>query len=351
MRFCRKCGVPLVVGKGLVWRDNGTIVQRKDPSHRIIFFESENLEGLFEDIEKSIGSPIEHIIIESVRREARRYVEKSIPAPLRILGHRLAAELIVKKTIDIAYGFGMGRVEIPEMHFSTKGSDHLTAEIVQPRSITLFCGELCGAFEAATGGDGSVEYEQIGDNTYRVMVRTGEHPREFEEYLHVEGYSNRQGDMRFDRCPACKTPLDISRCDWDMQRGLIFSQGTPKRMSLYGPGPIEAVFKDLERELGEDIPNLAVEAQRRYVKNAMGGEAGKEISAYRYMYALRGLGYLSSIESSDGSVTATILNPCVVPILIGTFQGMYELTTGRDCSLHGWSLSAEGDLEVTIGAG
>ena len=351
MRFCRKCGVPLVVGKDLVWKDNGIIVQRRDPDHRIIFMESENLDGLFQYIEKSIGSPIEHIIIESVRREARRYVENSIPALLTKLGHRLSATLIIDKTVDIGHGFGMGQIEIVEKHFSTKGNDYMTVEIIQPRSITQFCGELLGAFEAATGRDGLVEYEKTGDNAYRIMVRSGEHPRELEEYLHVGKYSSRQGDMRFDRCSACNTPLDISYCDWDMKRGLIFNRGNQRRMSLYGPGPIEAVFKDLERELGEDIPNLAIEAQRRYVKNAMREEGGKRVSEYRYMYALRGLGYLSSVETSDGFVTATIFNPCVLPILIGTVQGLYELSAERDCSLHGWSLSTEGDLEITIDAG
>ena len=54
LKLCGGCGVPLMVGKGQLWRENGTIVESRDPDHRMLFCESDNLDALFGGIENII---------------------------------------------------------------------------------------------------------------------------------------------------------------------------------------------------------------------------------------------------------------------------------------------------------
>ena len=45
-RTCGECGVPMGIARSLSWNADGTITQKKDPLHRLIFFESDNLDRL-----------------------------------------------------------------------------------------------------------------------------------------------------------------------------------------------------------------------------------------------------------------------------------------------------------------
>src|SRR5659263_430654 len=68
LKACKTCGVPSRVGKGHIWNPNGTIVQRQDRDHRMIFFDSDSIDALFTNIESLIGMPIEKMVIESKAR-------------------------------------------------------------------------------------------------------------------------------------------------------------------------------------------------------------------------------------------------------------------------------------------
>jgi hypothetical protein len=76
---CKECGVPSLIGNGLRWENNGVISITMSPGNRLVFYESETIDNLFSGIQELIGIPIEHIVIESKRRETRGYVEKVFP--------------------------------------------------------------------------------------------------------------------------------------------------------------------------------------------------------------------------------------------------------------------------------
>ena len=58
-KLCPECGVPGYVVSEHVWLPSGAIVQNRDEKHRMVFFESENIDLLFRGIEEIIGVPIE----------------------------------------------------------------------------------------------------------------------------------------------------------------------------------------------------------------------------------------------------------------------------------------------------
>ncbi len=73
------CGVPRFISNALEWGDNGVISLPSAPGERMVFYESETIDALFDGIKELIGMPIDNIVIESRRRETRRYMEGVFP--------------------------------------------------------------------------------------------------------------------------------------------------------------------------------------------------------------------------------------------------------------------------------
>ena len=122
-------------------------------------------------------------------------------------------------------------------------------------------------------------------------------------------------------------------------------------MALFGPYGLEAVFDDLEAELGESIPNTIIEVQRRYVRKNLGADWLKSPEDFRMMCALRGLGNLTDFETDEKHISLTIQNPCIVYLMVGIVQGLFEIATGRENTTHSWSRTETGDLTITVTAG
>jgi hypothetical protein len=62
-------------------------------------------------------------------------------------------------------------------------------------------------------------------------------------------------------------------------------------MALFGPLALDAVFDDLEAELGEAIPETVIEAMRRYIRDAWSYEEWwREEDTFRNMIGGAGHG-------------------------------------------------------------
>ena len=129
MKICHECGVPYDVSKELVWQENGVIAQTRDPDHRMIFYESDNLDNLFLGIEGLINVPIEHIVIESKRREVREYVEKLLPAPVRKIARYGGLGMMIRKLSSVGRAYGYGNVRLADKRVRFNDDDHVTMVI------------------------------------------------------------------------------------------------------------------------------------------------------------------------------------------------------------------------------
>lgn len=352
MKACRECGVPREVSKELVWHENGVISQTRDPDHRMIFYESENLDNLFLGIEEIIGVPIDHIVIESKRREVKEYVEKLLPAPVRKLARYGGLGMMIRKLSSVGKAYGYGNVRLAEKRIRFGPGDYVTMVVSNPHSILFYCGENLGAWEAIDGRESRVRYEEMEGGVFAVTNYIGEHPIELRERLQGPRYAYKPGDIRFERCPLCRVPLDVAACRWDPAAGTITDPATGRRMAVFGPAGFEAVLDDLEAELGETIRDAVVEAQRRFVKKALAREDfGLGQEAMRRMLALRGLGNLASLEADAGRLEMTIENSCLAPLMAGLMQGAFELVFGHDASVCAWEAREDGDLLISVRAG
>ncbi len=356
VKSCVECGVPLAVSRDHVWHENGVIAQAKNPDHRMVFFESENIDRVFQKIEEIIGISVERIVVESQRRSTREYLEKQFPLAVRRMLYFMQPGLIAKRMAGIANLYGYGHVELVEVRAgylwrARKGEDYLVMTIKHPYSIYRYSGDNLGGMEAVTGRACSVTRERTGEDTYRLELTVGRHPVELEERLARRKYAYKEGSIRMERCPACGVPRGVARCRWDLENGTITDPDTGRRMALFGPASLEAAFGELESELGETIPDTVIEAQRRFVREAMRkGDWRAYTSSLEEILATRGLGMLAAFEADDRRLALTIQNPCLHLWVVGLVQGIFELETGHETSNREWSLAPDGDLTVTVSA-
>ncbi len=350
IKLCKKCGVPLRVSRSQVWHENGVITEKRSPDMRMIFYESEHLDYLFHLLEEIIGVPLEHIVVESKRRDVKEYTEGMIPGPLRrvvrYIGFKPIAGMLSR--LGIAYGFG--DIKLVESRRRFAEDDYLVMTVRNPHSLLFFLGENLGAWEAIDGRESVIDYQEIGENTYRCTVRIGRHPMELQERLERRRYPFKPGDIHYERCSHCGVPLEIAEYRWNLEDGVIIDPRRNMRMALFSPTGFEAILDDLEAELGEAIPEAVIEAQRRNVKEHMQESIykGKEYLDFKRMLALNGLGYLSRFELSEEGLDVTIQNSCIQLLMVGMVQGIYELARGVEKSSCEWELVPDGDLNISV---
>lgn len=367
---CPECGVPLMVSQGMEWDNSGVICLSLNPRRRSVFYESDVVDNLFEGIGDIIGMPVDHIVIESRRRDVRRFIERTFPSDIeesleyqrdlesetdpaqkeakrnRLFEMRKGYTLQVD---EIGRVYGYGNIQLSDRW--EKGEDFAwrTLVISDPHSMLFYPAEMLGSVEGFEQIDMQVGYELIGENTYAVSVYPGSHPLELKERLRRKHYGFKPGDIEFERCSTCGVPLEISRCKWDLEAGTIIDGLTGRRMAIYGPEAMEAVLDDLESELGEVIPEVAIESQRRYIKSAWKEEEWRRDAAdFRRMIAARGVGNLTRFEGDRSGLTLTIQNSSLHLLLVGAIQALVEMAYGVEDSSYEWDLAEDGDLTVTI---
>ncbi|RJP27017.1 MAG: hypothetical protein C4536_14595 [Actinobacteria bacterium] len=368
MERCGDCGIPLMISRELAWNENGVITLTGSPRSRMVLYESRVIDNLFKGVEELIGVPIEHIVIESRRREVKGYIEKRFPAEMKqLFNYRdeepsgdgdggglensglVLARDVMMQVIDIGriYGYGAsapgGRWESGERY------PWRSNVIRHPYSVPFWAAEALGSVEALEGVEQWVRYEKTEEDTYVVTTYPAGHPIELKERLQRKRYDFKPGDITYERCPSCGLPVDLARYDWRPEEGTITDPDFGRRMAIYGPSALEVVLDDLEAELGESIPEVVVEAQRRYVKSRVSEQNWRRGGGtFNHLTALRGFGNITAFEADEHNLKLTIENSCLHLILVGMAQALYELALNKDSSEYEWSLTSDGDLAIAV---
>jgi hypothetical protein len=370
IELCSKCGIPKQIGNDLKWENNGVVSLTMSPRNRMVFYESGNIDNLFAGIEKLVGVPIEHMVIESRRRETRRYVERiyeasggeavelaregmkeaGLPPDSAIRRELLELTRNINTSINnIGTVYGFGDIGLSEGWESGEEYPWRTQVIRHPYSLPLYAADMLGSVEAIENIDHCVEYRMVGEGTYEVTSSPGRHPIELKEMLHRRRYDPKPGDISYDSCPGCGVPLEITRCIWDLGGGTITDPENGRRMAVFGPSSLDAILGDLAVELGEEIPAAVIAAQRDYVKGYVGGENwNRDASEFRKMIASRGLGNLTRFEGGRQSLSLTIENSVLHLLMAGTIQAMVDMVYGFEESTCEWQLAEDGDLTVVV---
>jgi hypothetical protein len=345
---CPECGVPYHITSEHNWLNNGAIVQSRERRTRMVFIECENLDPLFDGIENLIGMPIGRAVTAAKRKAVRTYLGNLMPD--------MTKELLRKRQLDwkpvndgfraIGRIFGFGRYELVDYRHEQDVDDYVVETISEPYSLPLACGTMAGAFEILYGCELGVKYRKRSRDLYELTCYVSSHPKEFKGRLRFNLADLKDGDIDLKRCASCGGPEALSSYKWYPERGVIEGRTTGKRMIMTGM-ELEAIFGELEKELGDAIPRAVIEAQRRFVRTGFYDIEGIGKMGMQDQLALRGLGNLQELKSDKKSLYIRIENAFLHLMVVGLVQGLYEQTWDTN-SLVEWELSGENVLEVEV---
>jgi hypothetical protein len=335
-----------------LWLNNGDIVQKRDQRHRIAFSESENFDPLFKGIGDMIGSSIEHMVISCVRRSLLGYLRAFLPADIT---EQVRKGNVDPKSIDDSFRelgapMGSGVFEFVDMRYERDDDDFFTVSIAEPYSLPMCAAHHCGAMEAIFGYDHEVTYSEEAPGVYNLKAFPCKHPDELKGRMTLQYYEHSKGDIELERCGTCGGPKMLSVLQWQIDRGVIINEANNRRIAVMGPSQIEPIFNELEMELGETIPRVVVEAQRRFTKTGFYSmDDYKDVDEFREGLALRGIGNLQELKMSRQAVSMRVDNVVFPMMVVGMMQGIFDNAVGVN-SVVDWQLSKLGDLELMITA-
>ncbi|MBN2026819.1 MAG: hypothetical protein JW854_08690 [Actinobacteria bacterium] len=350
-KLCQGCGVPRRITKEHIWLGNGLIVERKNPEQRMLFFESENIAGLFRNIEEIIGLDIEHIIMESQHRSTYEYVTNLVPPLVRKVVSHVGLKQLTRNLLKLSALMGQGCGTLTSLKIKGSEDDHVAIAIRNPWFLPSNCGLISGGLEALTGLESRASYEEISPGEYLITARISSQPKELEGRLQKRSYPRKEGDLELKRCAFCGGPQDLASFSWNACEGIIETESSGRRMVLMGPGEFEPVFEELRNELGEHVTRVIMEAQRLFVTEGFySREDIRQEKDLVHHFALRGLGNLREIDLAENRLSARLENPCMHMMMVGLLLGFYELIFGRKGEA-AWEIDLDGDLVVEVSSG
>lgn len=330
--------------------NSGVMVQSTNQTMRLGFIESENLDPVYRGIEQIIGAPIERLVLDTVRKGTVEYIRNITPSEVRdvIRSGQLPVGIIADALVTNGRLNGFGAYELVDLQIEGEDTDYMTLRISEPFSVSLCTGIHAGSCEAISDRPYEVTYKEVSPGIYESRAYISEHPKELEERLEPNPYRHREGDVELERCLSCGGPRALSGFKWHLDRGIIMNSYNSKRMTLIGPEVQDPLFEELEKELGDTIPMIVIEAQRRFIRS--GFYSISEISNegdFRAQLALRGLGNLREIKMVSNGLRVRVDNVTGYLMTIGMAQGLFEMAFDVESNAE-WELSKEGDLQVLV---
>jgi ribosomal protein S14 len=337
MKRCRECGLPRIVSFFIRWGDNGTIVQLMSRHYRVVILHHGFIDNLLSSIEAKLGLSIEHIAFEAQRSASRdtfvAFIDK-IPGMKFATRFKFARRMAVEMFHKVSVMTGMCRSWTVDYFPGDRG----TAVIRNPFNIGLMAANVVGAFEMLEGLPFEQSWEEESRDTYIIKVNTAGVKSQTAERIQLKYAQLLPGSLDYNRCPRCKAPRSIAKMlKWIDSDGIIVDTRTGARVIFLDGYVVTAVFGEIAAELGDEVYDLVVEAQRDWTIDNVGelglssgnGPLSEEelIEAYETylkMLPLYGYGNPVSFKMTDGAAQVVVENPYEPSILAGTLQGLYE---------------------------
>lgn len=348
--FCPECRIPEAFSQGQMWLNNGDIVQKVNPEVRLGFIECENLDPLFANIGEIIGMSIEEMVVNITSRGTEKFMSVLIPEQIKemVKAKQMDPQLFTNTIITYCHVIGFGKYEFVDSRYERDEEDYSITRIEAPFSVPEAAGGIAGVTSALVGGEHAVTYREVSPGVYEYRTSWTEYPEVLVERLRAEPYLHRDGDLELDKCATCGLPRALSGYRWYLDRGVIVNKSTRRRMAILGPELLDVLFQALESELGEAIPKVVVEAQRRFVKTGFYSiDELDDEGDFRTQLALRGMGNLREMEMSSRGMRLRVDNAAGYMLTVGMIQGLFELAFDVASGVE-WELSQEGNLEVEV---
>lgn len=349
---CPECGVPGYITQEHSWMSDGSIVQARHDQHRMAFLETENLDPLYLGIGELIGLPIVPVLTNIFRRSVVAYMERLVPVEVREEIGRGSGDVSAafELMFDVARVMGYGRGRLQDLRFQGDADDYAVIRFYDPCSRPIIAGSIAGTIQAFIGRSAALAVKELKeDDAIEVHVFRGDKRRRHGTMrFRVERSGPKEGDIDLRRCEGCGGPAALKRFAWNSDRGIIRGISTGRRMGMIGPSVLDSVMSQLQDELGASIPEVVIEAQRRFVRG--GPYRMEEISTEEDMrneFALRGLGEVKELSFNRRGALLRLANPSLHMVVVGLIQGLFELAFGIESKVE-WERDKTGSLLVRV---
>src|SRR4030042_1647345 len=148
IKYCPECGIPKRITKEHSWSNNGVIEVKREAGHRMLYFEPENIKVVFKNIEDTLGSSIEHIVIESQRRFAYGYLSRLVPDMAKKMIRITRVNPFIRNMTSLGKIMGLGDIRLVANVNRGKEDEHSILRIRQPWFLPAICGVIAGGTEA-----------------------------------------------------------------------------------------------------------------------------------------------------------------------------------------------------------
>jgi hypothetical protein len=321
LKRCKACEVPLAYSRFLRWFPNGTIVGIDKGRTRLVFMEVDLLNQIIDGISEAIGFDIQRIVVEAERRIGRNFIETLMPGFYESMGlthmHRTMSLIGPPSQFifDHVAGLGYGRF----MLLSYKHRKRMTVLCRNPYNPGMLMGDSLGVWEFLEQKEGACRGEPQ-NGMFRINLEESGEPR-----THLEGrlvpvnpvYA--PGKQNYEICPRCRVPAFIGDTyAWNLDEGIISDRRTGRRVACMPVASLEAALRELEEELGQEIPRLALAITTRVVRDYCAGiglSTWHDFERQLREISLRGMG-VAGVLNNDGSSCSIVLDNPSNPVLM-----------------------------------
>jgi hypothetical protein len=330
---CGLCGLPIYVRLAAVWNDDGTITGRFVHSTRVVQAYVDELDFIFDGISERIGLDISKIVVEGERKAGLEFTRTLLAGVHGLTGmvarNRLFSRLVFDFVIRASKNAGFGGCRV----VSYRHNSLLQIEVTDSFNPAVLAGNMLGSFEAFAKRPGTVRWEGEGGRVLITIEADGDERRVEEERLAPVLPVVIPGDYKVERCRRCGMPVELTRrYSFDLDRGIATEVCTGRRIVTVMIDSLNAVFKELEQELGGEISDMIVELESEYTREhaTMPAvlEEDKAVEQLLSDLRIKGMGNPTEISIAGEELLVRIENPFSEELLTGRVLGYYRAVLG-----------------------
>lgn len=346
MKKCRECGFPYWLSKLIRWGENGTITMAVNPDYRVVILESDFLTHLFSRIEESLGLSISHLVFEAQRNAAVHTINHQLDKFPYSFGRRGPnRRMVVHAFCRLSIWLGQAYAKVI-LYKPGKGGE---AIVRNPYNRELMAAIILGAFESLERRPFEHTWKKT-DAEDVISIKPAVQKPEISDRLQLDYPELKPGNFYMPRCPSCGTPRELAYLRWNEDEGTIIDNRRNTRLTFLDGYVPTSVFRELEKELGEEIYPLIIQAEKDYTHRRIRDlgisvtEMGvlprqERESIYENALAtlpLRGQGNPVDYHYSYEGLTVTVENPYNEHLLAGQMAALFEIAEDKDAEVE-WS--------------
>ena len=336
---CPRCGFPFMFSKIISWNNSGTISERMMPDLRAVLLEADIFNDLFARIEEKMGFSLSHLVFEAQRNAAKEVIDgvlNKFPFSFGRVGYN--KKIVVRVFCKIAVVTGQSFAKVVRYRPGQGGE----ALIRNPYNRELMAAIILGAFESLEQKPFEHTWMEIDGDDVIAITASAEKP-EVSQRLSVHLPPIKAGNLSYPRCRVCGVPRELSYLKWREKEGIIMDTRRNVRMAFLDGYTPTTVFREMEKELGEDIYPVVIKAQKETTHRHLDElklitkedrmSPGGNRSIYEKALAplpLWGQGNPVNLEQYDGYLRVTVENPYNEHLLAGHMAAIFEAVEGME---------------------